>query len=789
MSRTVWPVFLIPIVMLGLTPGVHSGEPVPGPSGSAFTKLAMAEDRIDASGQGSRETVNPWSRFDGRAANRCSDADICTTDSFDPPHGCVNTPLGAGRACDMWVANAPVAAIAQLGTTLYIGGCFDWVGPEVGAAVPLDRHTGRLPGRFPRIAGEVSAVVPDGSGGWFVGGNFRDVDGMARSNLAHILADGSVSGWHPEVDGSVSALAVHGGAVYVGGAFMHVGGQPRASLAAIDAATGAVENWTADVSNDDLPGYVYTLSATEGRLFVGGYFSSVGGEPRSSLASIDTATGEVRNWDPGVELEDGSRGSVYSVQAVGDVVYVGGFFATAGGRPRTSLAGIESESGHATEWAPDLQIGGDRGVGIDVLLVARNTIWVGGSFDSIGGKPRQHLAALDRITGRATNWRADADDRVLAIAVTDDTVYVGGYFETIAGEPRLRLAALNRASGELLPLNPVAGGPVMALAVNRQTLYAGGDFPGIGGYLRRGIAALDVTTGEATTWAPQAETPETTTCGGAPGAIVATDTTVYVAGLFTRIGGQSRRYLAALDATTGLATDWDPNPNAPVRGIALDGDILYAAGLFRIVDGQPRTYLAALDAVTGRVTPWDPQPDRPVRAVAVEDGVVYAAGEFTRIGGQARGYLAALDPVSGLATAWNPDPEFHVQALAVKDGTVFIGGDFRHVGGQSRNRLAAIDATTGLVTTWDPNADRTVLALAVADDVVYAGGVFRSIGGHPQERFAALDRTTGQARPWSAQTDQTTLAIAADGDRVYVGGQFRSIGGQPRAHLATLSSD
>ena len=40
--------------------------------------------------------------------------------------------------------------------------------------------------------------------------------------------------------------------------------------------------------------------------------------------------------------------------------------------------------------------------------------------------------------------------------------------------------------------------------------------------------------------------------------------TVYAGGTFTSIGGQSRNRIAALDATTGLATAWNPAANGRV---------------------------------------------------------------------------------------------------------------------------------------------------------------------------------------------------------------------------------
>jgi hypothetical protein len=52
------------------------------------------------------------------------------------------------------------------------------------------------------------------------------VDGLARSNLAHIRADGTVSAWNPGVQGTVDALARDGSTVYAGGAFTSAAGQP-----------------------------------------------------------------------------------------------------------------------------------------------------------------------------------------------------------------------------------------------------------------------------------------------------------------------------------------------------------------------------------------------------------------------------------------------------------------------------------------------------------------------------------------------------------------------------------
>ena len=64
---------------------------------------------------------------------------------------------------------------------------------------------------------------------------------------------------------------------------------------------------------------------------------------------------------------------------------------------------------------------------------------------------------------------------------------------------------------------------------------------------------------------------------------------------FHNIGGQTRNHIARLDATTGLADSFDPNPNEYVCSITIqaDGKIL-AGGYFTSIGGQPRNLFARL---------------------------------------------------------------------------------------------------------------------------------------------------------------------------------------------------
>src|SRR4051812_21651455 len=103
----------------------------------------------------------------------------------------------------LWVADGFISAMQRMGNSLFLGGSFTRVGPYLGSAVPFDSVTAQPQQPFARVSGYVSAVVADGAGGWFVGGNFRGTGGTQRRNLVHLLADGSVAPWSPDPDSEV----------------------------------------------------------------------------------------------------------------------------------------------------------------------------------------------------------------------------------------------------------------------------------------------------------------------------------------------------------------------------------------------------------------------------------------------------------------------------------------------------------------------------------------------------------------------------------------------------------
>lgn len=690
--------------------------------------------------------------------------------------------------------NGSITSIAHANGLTYIAGAFSIIGKDTGFGVPIAKESGRPQEGFPRINGTVRCCAPDGANGWYVGGSFTCVGDTPRNRIAHIFADGTVDpAWNPDADGDVQVITVSGATVYAGGAFGRIGGAERIRVAALDAA-GLATPWNPGVdpkATDRQASWVRAICVSDGRVYLGGAFRAVGGQPRISLAAIDAdSTGTLTAWNPGalnVTQIGTGIGSIYDMETTGSLIFVAGYYTHIAGQPRNKLAVISLATGEATAW--DAHLDGE----IYAIALSGSRLYLGGLFTSVGGQARNYLAAVDSGTGAVLDWNPDASLTVSAFAIADSTVYAGGFFGTIGGVPRLAVAAIDE-NGTLLDWNPGSSGNIAALAISDEYVFVGGIGSIIGGTARGNLACLDAN-GVPTDWNPGADQRVNSIAISGP--------TLYAGGYFNAVGGQPRKYLAAVDLASGEVTDWNPSPAGGyityINTLDTSGSLVYVGGSFTSIGGKMRSCIAALDE-SGAATDWNPNAtesawgDPLVSAVKVSGSTVYVSGSFVNIGGQPRNKIAAIDGATGLATEWNPAPNGAVSAFAVSGSTVYVGGGFTSIGGAPRNRIAALEAYgSGAATEWNPNADgeganTAVYALLVEGEMVYAGGFFKTIGGAARSNLAALN-PAGIATTWNPAPNNRVQALSAGGSKIHVGGQFSVIGGQNRPAYARFTPD
>jgi hypothetical protein len=726
---------------------------------------------------------------------------------------------------NFWGTNGEVTSIARVGNIIYLAGSFSNVGPATGGAVPIDRRSGAPWPRFPRVNGIVHAVVSDGSGGWFVGGDFTAVEGEPHHNVAHLRADGTVDPWDPGVEDveyvitsgmvnpihTVSALALDGDMLYIGGRFEVVGGQPHQAIVAVNASTGAVSPW-----NPHADGMVTALVADRGMLFVGGSFSAMAGQPRSRLAAFRLADGSLTAWNPAAD------GTVLTIALARNLAWIGGEFDHVGGEPRNSLAAVTLGTGAVTPWDAGLlplrryiAHGSWIWPYVSSIVVRGNTLFAGGSFDVAGGASRYTVAELDLGTARATSFDARIGAGLTkALAMHGQTLYVGGYLYDFGGHGRPNLAAVDVRTGVASSWNPRADGIVLTLAAAGSTVFAGGQFTSMGDWQpRAGLAALDATTGRALSWSPTLDLPYFVT-------LVSGGERVYASGRFTSVDGQVRGHFAAFDGATGALTDWNPwtvgvtELDAGLTRMTTIGDTVYVATPIHEFNGVPRHNLFALDGRTGALLPWAPNPrgrfkSGQVGAMSAFGNTLFVAGEFDTVGGAPRPWLAQLDGTTGLATSWIPNPgllgsirNFYPHSIRSDGEATFVGGWFYDL--SDHWGLLAFDSS-GSLLDWVPSLkpeyhalivgrQPAANALAVHGSTLFVGGRFDTIAAEPHANLGAIDATTGAVLPWNPDVrggfshpfDVVSALTLAD-DVLYVGGRFTRLGGYPSRGFAALA--
>jgi hypothetical protein len=270
------------------------------------------------------------------------------------------------------------------------------------------------------------------------------------------------------------------------------------------------------------------------------------------------------------------------------------------------------------------------------------------------------------------------------------------------------------------------------LATDGQRLYFSGDMERVGDLDRDGVAALVVASASLDLWdpAPQLVSPLEYIAGGV---------------LMSRPTGANRiarRYLAAIDPATGVATAWNPNDStrmllhtvSPVSAIATDGTYLYFAS-----------------ASTGEIQRAD-----------LVTAVVDLNWRFAVLQGNGR-------PGS-------------IDTMVESGGTLYLGGDFELISGVGvptalRHAVAAVGADGGL-RGWAPALDgppgaRLLRALLSLGNTIYLGGEFTVVNGQFRLGLAAVDAVSALlVQPQMVVLGETRIrGLATDGTRVFVAGE------------------
>lgn len=681
-----------------------------------------------------------------------------------------------------WQTDGTVNATVIKNDTLYVGGKFNYIGPYYGTCIMTDDIAGTRNAAWPVFDAAVRIIVPDGSGGYYVGGDFTKVNSVTKNKLVHLYSNFSIDmGWSPNVNGDVRAIFATSTAVYLGGFFTTVGGQSRRYIAAVDKLSGTPTAWNPIITGSSP--LVKTIQVNGSTIYFGGNFNSVNGQTRFGLAAVDLS-GAVETWNPNLINASPGTGGIDCLLLSGSTIYASGSFTNLGGEPRQYIAQLDLVTGNATAWNPNANSPALS------MWQSGTTLYVGGLFNNIGGETRSKIAAISTLSGAPLPFIANANGNVNSIYPMGGKLYAAGLFTTVNGISRNKVVCLDGTTGAVDPTwnaNAGNGFQLNSIAAGLGKVVFGGDITSINGRNVSNLAAIDLRTNLLTSWSPTTDRDVFSICP-------TTDNEFCIGGIFTTVNGSSRSRLAKV-GLAGNLTSWDPGASDTVYTLAESptGNIIYAGGAFTTAGGTSRNRLAAINASgTGTATGWNPNAESRVRTIYVSptDGTVYAGGDFISMSGQTRNRLAAID-ASGFLTTWDPNADNVVRAIDFNYGRFFIGGDFRNVGGIARNYVAAIN-TSGTVTSWTPVINNKVFALKVVHTWVYVAGDFTIVSGFPKTRVAALDMTqdiNNLIAAWTSVGPGTTVnTLDIYHDRMFIGGGYSSSGSYRNYFLTFLTS-
>ena len=246
------------------------------------------------------------------------------------------------------------------------------------------------------------------------------------------------------------------------------------------------DGFTADANH-----FVESLAVQDdGKIIVGGGFTSIAGQPRTRIARL-LANGDI---DPSFAATavDGSVNTVL-VQPDGAIL-IGGSFSQVGAFVRNLTARLHADGSVDTSYDPNIT-GGSTARVHDIVLQPDGKLVIVGRFTTVGGVMNRNIARLNSDGSRDATFNADADQPVNAVVLqADGKLVVAGDFYFVGGLEHHWVARVE-ADGSVDPTYYGAidsGAEDLAIQPDGKVLvtYAG-SFSGSGSTIVDGIVRLN----------------------------------------------------------------------------------------------------------------------------------------------------------------------------------------------------------------------------------------------------------------------------------------------------------
>jgi uncharacterized delta-60 repeat protein len=635
-----------------------------------------------------------------------------------------------------------------------------------------------------------------------------------RNHVARLNADGTLdSEFYPNVGGNVISVGIaNDGGILVGGYFTAVWGRGAATTArayvARIAPDGSIDTNFNAGANSAVAAFGFQ---SDGKILLGGYFTG--------LQSRGFGTSVVRNHlarvnpdgalDATLSLdENGGRPLVTFIQSDGKML-IGGSFTSVGGQTRNYLARLNANGSLDANFKP----ANLNGRVLSIAVQSDGKIVIGGVFTVVGTEQRNYLARLGADGVLDTSFYPNPNSQVGIVKIVDGKILVAGSFTAFEPNPgasgstvtaRGYIAKIN-TDGTLDSFDPGANSTVSSIVLmDGGKMMLGGAFTaftpnaGTSTTTRNFIAKLNSDGKVDTGFSP-------TINGRVTTVVVQSDGKVIAGGQFTQFlpagatdvttQAITRNRLIRFNADGTLDTAYEPNViNGTVLDIALqrDGKIVIGGSFNGFLSKGDSTWtlvkyaarvntdgtldkafnLDISEASGNRVDSITLQP------VGTEDKIILG-GAFTSIQnvGAARVAVNRYARINGdgvLDTTFVPavsgGTSGTISSLAVQsDGKIVAVGSFTDIGGTRTTNIARFNPEGTADSGFSSSLDATGAVSAVLHRPNIAAVTTQGTGyawlnhdGSLRTTYAPSARLNGQFKAVAVQSDGT----------LFLGGSF-----------------
>ena len=643
----------------------------------------------------------------------------------------------------LWATDSPASVIARLGNTIYIGGDFTQVGPNLGHGLSVDKNTGSSIVRtFPYVNGAISHYITDGKGGWYITGDFTYVANIPRKGIAHILPGYTLDlAWNPDI-------------------FDHL------------------YTFGEDLNNFS----TYDITYSENNLYLVGNYTFPGSS--ITLIKINISSGKTDIWRTESQVRDEVQ---FTIAVKGDTLFMGGKYrrnandvSNCNYDCSSNLTAYIMSTRQVLDWTP--AISGQ----VRKIIISGNKMYVTGNVTHTGSindnfyKNKVFQINLSDLSVSSLDLQGTVfPDEPLDMKLKGDTLFIAGRsLYPYTGSPKLVWIDLTIKKIQI-PLIDIADySNISAIEIYDETIYFRGFFSTVNGKKRNEKAAFHLRNG-LTDWEPALSNVS---------AFAVTQKEVLISGYFLTLG-EKRTGLAALDANTGKLLEWNPNINNGLGSVNVStilpsklGDIIYVIGDFTSVDGQTRNKTAAFDTQTGKLTDFNANQtfySLTVNSFIRENYLYYFNGKVNK-----------MNLTSGTSQTWEMNNNSTLLGMKASGDTLFIWGYFSEIDGQSRKNFASYKISDQKLLSWQIPPDKVpvidsqqpgaALSVVIKDSIVYIAG---------NNRIEGFNKTTGKPTGWLYELkDRQFIQVEVGDNKVYVHSKEDYFNYHVLPHLTVLSS-